>query len=44
MNTSNRTETTGKLNVRREIAARILTVDARIEAIRMQVRDKHPSC
>ena len=42
MNTSNRTEITGKRDVRREIAARILTVDARIEAIRMKVRDKHP--
>jgi hypothetical protein len=42
MNTSNRTETTGKRDVRRETTARILTVDARIEAIRMQVRDTHP--
>ena len=41
MTTSNRTETTGKRDVRREIAARILTVDARIEAMRMQVRDTH---
>jgi len=42
MNASNRIETTGKRDVRREIAARILTVDARIEAIRMKVRDKNP--
>lgn len=42
MTASNRTETTGKRDVRREIAARILTVDARIEAIRMQVRNKRP--
>jgi len=42
MNASNRTETTGKAEVRRETAARILTVDARIEAIRMKVRDKNP--
>lgn len=42
MTTSNRTETTGKRDVRRDVNARILTVDARIEAIRMQVRDTHP--
>jgi len=42
MNTSNRTETTGKRDVRRETTARILTVDARIEAMRMKVRDKNP--
>lgn len=42
MTASNRTETAGKRDVRREIATRILTVDARIEAIRMKVRDKRP--
>ena len=42
MNASNRTETAGKRDVRRETTAHILTVDARIEAIRMKVRDKNP--
>ena len=42
MNTSNHTASTGKRDVRRDVHARILTVDARIEAIRMKVRDTHP--
>src|SRR5881396_2640825 len=42
MNASNRTETTGKADIRRDVRGRILAVDARIEAIRMKVRDAQP--
>src|SRR5436309_170024 len=42
MNTSNRTEIIGKTDIRRDVRGRILAVDARIEAIRMKVRNAQP--